>query len=136
MTSAERTEAAVMSGLALGWAAIAPLRWAGSLPVVVGWFAALLLAQGLVRDVVKLAVTRARSKGGRQIRCLCAESTVGLLLLSVALALVLCGIDQPIALGRIAVLAGPPSTLLFGFFAKDYVVSIRKETDHASVIVW
>jgi len=30
----------------------------------------------------------------------------------------------------------PTISLLFGFFAKDYVVSIRKETDHASVIVW
>lgn len=98
---------------------------------------AVILGQGLLRD---LALLWARRKGDakpkRRAACLCAESTLGLSLLAVGATVLLLGIEERVTLtpGRLGltlwVLLG------VGFVAKDYVLSVRREEDHGSVIVF
>jgi hypothetical protein len=138
MTTLEKAELGIIALVGAGTAAFAS-AWTASVGQVIGIAAAVILAQGLVRDVVKLVVKRramAGEAGPRRIVCLCAESTVGLLLVCVSTALVFSGLDQPVHLGHLLLSFGVPGLLLFGFVAKDYVISVRRETDHASVLVW
>jgi hypothetical protein len=138
MTRAEIVEI-VLIAAAIPAAALAPGRdvtWTLAFGKVVGYSAALLLGQGLLRDVLHLALVRRAPGEGRRIACLCAESTLGLVLVAAAVGLTLIGIEDTVALGaagRAALVAAIVGT---GFVAKDYVISVRKERDHASVIVW
>ncbi len=137
MTRSEKYEAAVLATASAGWIVLAPTRWSAPAGVVIGTAAGILLAQGLVRDVLKLVARRStQADGARRIMCLCAESTIGLVLVVVGGALAAAGLNQPVTLGHWSVAASVPLILAFGFVAKDYVVSIRRETDHASVLVW
>jgi hypothetical protein len=114
----------------------AGLRWTPAFSTLVGYSAALLLGQGLVRDVARLVIRRRAAGGSRRIMCLCAESTIGLLLIGLAVGLTLLGLTETVAIGRIGLTLGLAAVLASGFVAKDYVLSIRKEKDHASVILW
>ncbi len=140
MTHGERLEI-----LAIAFAAMSPIAFFGDrvfeprLGALIAYSAALLLGQGLVRDVARLAWRRLRGGGageGRRILCLCAESTIGLLLAGIGLALTLGGIRDTVALSGTGLTILVAAVLAAGFVAKDYVISIRKEKDHASVIVW
>jgi len=86
--------------------------------------------------VARIILTRAKAGEKRRIACLCAESTVGLTLVILGIALTLAGVSDSVEIGRVGLTAGVAGVLAFGFVAKDYVISIRKEKDHASVIVW
>lgn len=136
LTRLEKVELALIPVVAAAAFALAgSVRWAPRFGALIGYSAALLLAQGLIRDVARMLLFRAPGEK-RKIACLCAESTVGLLLVLVALGLTLLGIEDTIALGRAPLAGLILGLLVFGFIAKDYVIIIRKEKDHASVIVW
>ena len=104
---------------------------------LVGYCAALLLGQSLLRDVVRIALERGRAKEGRRrIGCLCAESSIGLLFVVLAVGLSLIGITQSVTLARGPLAGLVAAILLGGFFAKDFVVIVRREKDHGSIVVW
>ena len=105
--------------------------------------AALLLAQGLVRDVVKLRAARVAARGGQgpRITCVCAESTLGVagILAGAWLAFAL----SPVVV-RVPPLAWPALAAFvtsFGFVTRHLVFDwragrLRWEADHDGVVVW
>jgi hypothetical protein len=136
MTRMEKVELALIAlVVAAAWLLAGDLVWTPRFGKVVCYSAALLLAQGLLRDFARLAFVR-RSGEKRRIGCLCAESTIGLLFVAIGVGLTLVGISDEVPIGRGALAALLGGILGVGFIAKDYVVSIRKEKDHASVVVW
>lgn len=98
----------------------------------VAYASALFLGQGLVRDLVRLAL-EGRKAPTRTLRCLCAETTVGLVALGAGLGLLLLGIEDTVELGATNASLTVAGVLLAGFFAKDYVLVVRKERDHGSI---
>ncbi len=135
MTRADKLECAVIAAVAVAWAALAPRSWSGAAGTAIGMAGGLLLAQGLLRDIAKLALRR-DSAEKKRIVCLCAESSIGLLLVTSGAALALLGLNQPVTINSLALRLAPLAVLVLGFIAKDYVLVIRKEKDHGSVIVW
>jgi hypothetical protein len=135
-TRMEKVEMALLAG-AVGTFAAWPgeVIWTEAFGTVVGACAALLLGQGLARDLARLWVNRATSTEKRRIACLCAESTIGLGLIAVALGVTALGIVEPVTLDHSELVLLAAVILGGGFIAKDYVVTVRKETDHGSVIV-
>jgi hypothetical protein len=137
MTRAERIELGLMAMTVAVVAWSTPdLRWTPAVGALIGYGAALLLAQGLVRDVAKLVQRRVASAQRQRIACLCAESSVGIGLLTIAIGLTLAGITEPVTISRGVLVAGVAVVLIFGFVAKDYVITIRREKDHARIIPW
>ncbi|MBZ0271307.1 hypothetical protein K8I61_04675 [bacterium] len=132
----DRTEIAIIVLLILAaFDSARGMTFAVPAGVAIGALAGLLFVQGLLRDIARLLILPAAGERHR-VLCLCAESSVALTLLVVALGLALIGVTQSIEIsGGAAVFAGG-ATLLFGFVSKNYVLSIRKEKDHGSVIVW
>lgn len=136
LTRMEKAELALIAAaIAAAWAAMGRREWSPSLGGLAGWAAALILAQGLVRDLVRLALPRPEGER-RRLACLCAESAIGMVLLLAAAAITLLGVTQTVALDRTCLALSVLTVLGAGFFAKDYVVTVRKEKDHASVVVW
>ena len=138
LTRMEQAEIGLIAlAIAMVWLSTAELSWTTELRWLFGYSAALILGQGLVRDLARMAVSP-RSKGpGRKFVCLCAESTLGIVLLVLgAGGLTLLGVEETRTLtqGMLAGLVG--GLLALGFFAKDYVFSVRRETDHASIVIW
>jgi hypothetical protein len=137
MTRAEVVEVIIIIALiAAVWLLPGPGVWTIAFGKAVAYSAALLLAQGLIRDIARLAFARRAEGEKRRIMCLCAESTLGLILIVMGLGLTLIGIQDVVTLGPVGRTVLVAAILVIGFIAKDYVVSIRKERDHASVIVW
>jgi hypothetical protein len=103
---------------------------------------ALLLLQGLLRDLWLLAKTKRKPPQNppRTASCMCVESIIGITGVLAGLILVGCGIAVTVPMGR-------PGWCLFallalgtGFFIKDYVVEfkpwrIRRDKDHVNIIV-
>lgn len=112
------------------------LAWTPEAGALMGYAAAVLLGQGLLRDLLRLALAGRSGAPRRRVPCLCAESTLGLGLLAAGLLLLGLGLGGPVALGRAGLVGGLAALFLLGFVAKDYVVVIRREEDHGSVAVW
>jgi hypothetical protein len=110
---------------------------------LVAGVAALLLVQGLVRDVVGLAARRRPVGPARRVVCLCAESSVGVVLLVAAALLTATPVVSSITVGPDALTALAAGTLALGFTLKRWVVRrdprtllrLEREADHASVVV-
>lgn len=135
----ERVEL-VLVAVSLGAAAALAEGLAWSVPFgrLVGYAAAALLGQGLVRDVTRLVVRRVRREVApptTKLLCLCAESSVGVLLVVAGLGLTLLGIDQAVVVTRGVLVGGLAAVLLFGFVAKDWVLVLRRVEDHATIRV-
>lgn len=119
--------------------------------------AALLLLQGLIRDLCLLFFQRfilnthqGKSNGSRltsiesvsgsvNAQCLCVESVIGLTSVVVGLCFLALGFNQIVLLNSYAFTGVFSSILVFGFLLKDYVFSwnpwkIYKEPDHMNVI--
>lgn len=107
---------------------------------------ALLLLQGLVRDLWLLSVARRiqavhATTPQQPMRCMCVESTVGAT--GVALGLILLGTgfsDTPITLGTTGWTALILLVLVSGFIIKDWVFefspfTIRRDKHHMNIIV-
>ncbi|MCI0651556.1 MAG: hypothetical protein L0Z55_06720 [Planctomycetes bacterium] len=107
-----------------------------------GWIAygaILLLAQGLVRDLLGVATRRlaGRRAGGDRIRmkCLCAESSVGLLFGLVGLTLFFVGLGGSVRLGAGQAIGIGVAILFVGFVIKNYVITVRRVADHSLIDV-
>lgn len=116
------------------WLATSGLRWELSLGKLLAYSAALLLGQGLARDVLRILL-RPRAGSTRRIKCLCGESSLGLVLLIAGLGLLFLGIRDQVVLGRLGLSGLVAGVLVTGFVAKDYILVIRRETDHATIRV-
>jgi hypothetical protein len=104
--------------------------------IFVGGFAVLMLMQSLIRDETLLILSRRKAKGVKiKLACVCAETTVGGTLVLVALCMAVFGSTRPVTVPGFVVAGGAIGTLLFGFYAKNYVIVFRKEKDHSRIIV-
>jgi hypothetical protein len=120
------------------WLASVELSWQPKLGTLLCDLAAVMLGQGLLRDLA-LLLRRRRAEGPPPPRaaeaCLCVESTLGLLLLGAGALLLLGGLSEAVEVGQSGLGLGLPVFLLFGFAIKDYVLILRKDPDHANMIV-
>lgn len=119
-------------GLGATWALGDGLSWSPRCGALAGYAAAVLLGQGLLRDLLRLALG-GRVPVTRRMRCLCAESTLGLVLLVAGAALLLLGLEEPVQVDRARLVGGLAGLFGLGFVAKDYVLVIRREEDHGSI---
>src|SRR5438552_15747530 len=120
LTRLEKVELALIA-LAPAATFAANPRWEPSLGTLVAYAAALLLAQGLVHDLARIALLGRRSPlAPRRIACLCAETSVGVPLVALGVALAASGASGRVALGRSGLAALAGAVLVAGFFLKDY----------------
>ena len=126
--------AAIAAALLLVAALSGGLSTAFPLGQVLAAAGAVILAQGLVRDVVRLA-TRDASAPRQRMRCLCAESAVGPALVVAGILLLLAGTGGPVDLDRPRVVGGLAALLAFGFVAKDWVIVLKRVDDHGAIDV-
>jgi hypothetical protein len=113
--------------------------------------AALLLGQGLVRDLLRLRAARAaraaRAEAAeaagpvRTVTCVCAESTIGVVAILVGLSLVISASAVVLRVPHFGWCAGVGGVLLFGFLVRNVVfdwraLRLRIERDHAALVVW
>lgn len=101
--------------------------------------AAVVLGQGLVRDLARVAARRLAAAPAtvptERLACLCAESSVGLLLVVVGIGLTLAGDPRTVALTGDRLTLALGGLLIFGFVAKDWVLVLRRVEDHATIAV-
>ena len=102
--------------------------------------ALILLFQGFLRDLVRVAAARGRSSA-RRVSCVCVESAIGLTSIAAGAALSLGWEEVIVPMGTI----GWPLALafvgLFGTAMREIVFDwrtgkLRRETDHMARVVW
>ena len=104
--------------------------------------AALLLFQGLIRDLVRVrAARRAAAASTRTVTCMCAESTIGVTVILVGLVLVFATSPVVLRLPRYGWPGGVAAVMLFGFAIRNLVLDWRErrfrfESDHAVIVAW
>ncbi len=138
LRAGERLELALVVLAVAGVGLVASGRtWELPLGHLVCYAAALLLAQGLVRDLARLVVRRLRPPPAPDARlrlmCLCAESSLGSTLVVVGILLTLAGEGLPYAVSAPHLAAGVAVVLVVGFVAKDWVLVLRRVEDHATI---
>lgn len=141
MTRAEKIEIAVIAALAAAsWFAwpqsLNPLPW---WKIVLG-LSALLLAQGLIRDIAILLRRRSHASISKTMQCFCLESTVGAG--GVIAGIVLAGFagTNQVTVTRWTFLFTVTATLAIGFLIKDLVITwnpigLRREKNHLNILV-
>jgi sterol desaturase/sphingolipid hydroxylase (fatty acid hydroxylase superfamily) len=102
---------------------------------------ALLLLQGLIRDLRLLANKRGNPQPDlqRKIRCMCAESTIGTTGIIAGAAILGVGIDYSIGLSQFGWCIIFIVVMTIGFLIKDYVIEwnpfhLRKDKDHINIV--
>jgi hypothetical protein len=105
------------------------------------FISALLLAQGLIRDlwILYRARTAPTTKAAR-VRCFCVESAVGGTGVLAGALLFSTGASYPISLDARAWVFIVVATLALGYAIRDYVfewnpLRIKKDVDHINIIV-
>ena len=102
--------------------------------------AIVLLAQGLARDLARLA-SRRRAVAERKVTCVCVESVVGLGSVVAGAALVIAGSSVrvpmapaawPLALACVALLGTATREIVFDWRRGRF----RREVDHGANVVW
>jgi hypothetical protein len=104
--------------------------------------AALLLVQGLVRDLARLrAARRLAAQSPRKVTCMCAESTIGATAIFAGLILVF--VATPVVLRPPAFVwpVAVAAVMVFGFLTRSLVLDWREkrfrwETDHNVNVAW
>jgi hypothetical protein len=115
------------------------LNWTLSYGTLLCYAAALILGHGLLRDLAIIARRRLRGEpkaAGAPMKCLCAESSLGLLVIAIGSLTLLSGVEKTLVFTRLALSLTVLGVMLLGFLIKDYVVLIRKEEDHQNLIIW
>jgi hypothetical protein len=143
VTRAETAEAAIIAIVfAAGWWARPYLPSALTLAQATLALSALLLAQGLIRDIAILLRNRRTISpiARREAQCMCLESTLGILGVVVGATLVGLSLFERTTISGSGLWIAGAMTLTLGFLIKDFVVSwkpwgLRREPDHLNVIV-
>ncbi|MBL4849778.1 MAG: hypothetical protein JKY65_29975 [Planctomycetes bacterium] len=110
------------------------LDWTLPFGTLVAYGAGLLLGHGLIRDLARLAI-KGRKTPTQSLLCLCAESMIGVAALGAGLSLLAIGIRDTVTLTPVSLTAIAAGILALGFLAKDYVLVLRKVTDHGSISI-
>lgn len=143
MTRAEWIEIAVITATAIASLAL-PLHMISDFTPgeILLYLSALLLAQGLVRDLVMLLQHRSAAQGGvfQDSKCLCLESAVGVTGVVVGASLFVSANFDSVDVGVFGVAGAVALTLAVGFLIKDLVITwnpigIRREKNPLGVIV-
>ena len=104
------------------------------------WAATLGLLQGLVRDLCLLVKAKGAARDvPRKARCMCVESTVGVIGIMAGIVLLGAGIDRTFLVGRWSWGLAVLGVLGVGFALKDYVFEwhpfrLRREKDHLNIV--
>ena len=105
------------------------------------WASALLLFQGLVRDVwlLRKAKVAKQTAPVRKLSCMCVESTVGAIGVIIGMALLGVDLDKLVGMNRCAWSLLPMLTVSIGFVIKELVVTwnpwrILREKDHLNIV--
>lgn len=127
-------------------ALFAPPVWDLAWGTLLCYSAALLLGQGLIRDIALIIRRRAKgesTKPGTRITCLCAESSLGLLAIASGILLLLIGAPWRLSLPAWGSGALVAAVLALGFLIKDSVIKwtgrglrLEHDPEHANIIVW
>jgi hypothetical protein len=142
LSAAEKTElAAIPLAFGLGaWLAPRPAL-ALELGELIAGAALLILVQGFFRDLWLLRQARRRpATPGREARCMCVESALGLTGVVAGAGLVGLGFDRPVTLAPAGFAIAMGLALAVGYVLKDFVFEwspwkIYREKDHAQVIL-
>lgn len=102
--------------------------------------AVVLLLQGLVRDLRRVAAARGAASA-RAVTCVCVESTIGLTAIAAGLALTMGWHAGSVRLSPAAWPIGSGAVLLFGTAVRNLVLDwralrIRHEPDHGARVTW
>lgn len=121
------------------WLLTPDLAWTLSYGTVLCYAAGLILGQGLIRDLS--IIIRRRLKGeakpeGSRMKCLCAESSLGLIVIFLGCLMLFLGIEKSVTFDQWALSGTALGLMILGFLIKDYVVIVRKEKDHQNLIIW
>ncbi len=143
MNNFEKAEVAIIAGSGfVAYAIASAFVGSYSLGMVILTMSAVLLLQGLLRDLVILARhARAQQSGAkRAMRCMCVESTVGITGVAVAAGMVCFNIDLPLPMTQWSWSLSALSSLAAGFAIKDLVISldplrIIRDKDHLNIVV-
>jgi hypothetical protein len=142
MTRAEWTEVTLIVAASIA-SLVLPLHVFSDLTLgeIVLYLSALLLAQGLARDLIMLLRHRRAAQGGvfQDAQCLCLESAVGVTGVVVGASLFVSTNADLVAVTTLGIAGAVALTLAMGFLIKDLVVTwnplgIRREKNPLSVI--
>ena len=145
MTARERGELLLIAATT-GASTALPGILPGKLPLgdIVLYASILLLAQGLIRDLWIKYVARIvpqAPQNKQPLRCMCMESTVGVLGVVSGLGLIFAtrGATWPLPVWFWPIMIG--SVCLAGFLIKDLVLdfkawTVRREKDHQNIVFW
>jgi hypothetical protein len=142
MTIAEKIELAVIPILGAGFWLMAPL-----LPERVGvgklllWTSALLLLQGLVRDLWLLARQKQNLEQGllKKARCMCVESTLGATGIVAGIIILGSGVDHLVTMngsswGLLVMLVVATGLLIKDFVVEWSPLRFRRDKNHINIV--
>lgn len=141
MTIAEKFELALIPLLGISfWLMASKLPNQINIGQLFLGMSAFLLLQSLIRDLWLLANQRGKQPHlQRKIRCMCAESTVGMTGIIIGIVLLGSGIDRTISMTHWSWSILVMVILTLGFIIKDYVIEwnpfrIYKDLDHINIV--
>ncbi len=141
MTTAEKIELALIPFVGFGiWLTASELPIQMNAGQLLLGMSAFLLLQSLIRDLWLLANQRGTQPDlQRKIRCMCAESTVGMTGIIIGIALLGAGMDLSVPMPNWSWSVLVMVIMSIGFFIKDYVIEwnpfrVYKDLDHINII--
>lgn len=141
MTTAEKIEVSLIPLLGIcSWLIASKLPNQMNIGQLLLGMSAFLLLQSLIRDLWLLANQRGKQPDlQRKIRCMCAESTVGMTGIIIGIVLLGTGIDLSVPMPNWSWSILIMAILSLGFIMKDYVIEwnpfrLYKDLDHINII--
>jgi len=143
MTQTERTVELTLIAMCTGltWLAGDLLAGVSDTGRVALTCAGVLLAQSLIRDFWFVWSKRGhKPTQAKHARCMCVESTLGMLGIVVGAVVLLAGFTTSLQTSALFWATAVGLTLVLGYFIKDYVltwfpVRFKKDPDHMNIIV-
>lgn len=141
MTTAEKIELALIPLLGMcSWLIASEFPMHMNIGQLLLAISAFLLLQSLIRDLWLLANQRGKQPDlQRKIRCMCAESTIGLTGIIMGIVLLGSGIDFSLPMSNLSWSILVMAIMSLGFIMKDYVIEwnpfrVYKDLNHINII--
>lgn len=139
MTKLEKTEILLIPFI--GWL-VWQLNMSNSLELtrIVLYASALLLLQGLIRDITLLMISKPNANEETiQATCLCVESSIGMTGIIAGAVLIGIGFDSTLNMSPLKWSMGIMGVLVIGFLIKDFVIQaiplrIYRDKDHMNIV--